>query len=526
MQWDSGSFSCFAKRSTAAELCAPAASDLTITPGAPNAAMHVSHRMRGLARGWRAVFESARLQAWALLAIALAVGAFMRFHQLQRFELTADEGASWLAASAPTARQVVEMERWVDPGKLAVYDLALHGWMRLFGDGVFAMRAMSGLLGTLTILLLFVVVREVCSFGEGFEDGTAELAGGFAALVLASNLAMSISARTVRMYPLLLDTELLQMVFFIRLHRKGGLVNYAGAACLTALAIAINFTAALFLAAEGLWIAGLVLARWFGLEKFSHLNPWHPAAAVSAGLVLLMPMARAAAGGSAAAVKLGAIDWIKPQELLWPLHVFRQELRGRWLRRMLLACAAFAVWRHWRSGAALITFVIVWVAGPMIAVTIVSWTMHPLEVRRYVLIAFLALFALAGLGMASFRNTVVQITLVVIVVYAGLRQSHSYLKGPPRFVAAWQEAAEAAAGYAAPGTKIVVFPFFAVDVIQYYLGPERRKVAEGGDEARCQRDTVAILSGFEITPPERIASIRRCYPRLVARLPEVEVRSQ
>lgn len=153
---------------------------------------------------------------------------------------------------------------------------------------------------------------------------------------------------------MLLDAELLQMVFFIRLHRKGGLVNYTGVACFTALAFAINFTTALFFAAEGAWIAGLAFARWFSLQKGSQLSALRPAVAVIAGLVSVVPMALAAAVGSAAAVKYGAIDWIKPQELLWPLHILSQELQGTWLRRMLLACAAFAVWLHWRSGAAIV----------------------------------------------------------------------------------------------------------------------------------------------------------------------------
>jgi hypothetical protein len=40
--------------------------------------------------------------------------------------MSGDEGASWASASAPSAEQVAKLERQLDPGKLALYDLILH----------------------------------------------------------------------------------------------------------------------------------------------------------------------------------------------------------------------------------------------------------------------------------------------------------------------------------------------------------------------------------------------------------------
>ena len=76
-------------------------------------------------------------------------------------ELSADEAASWAGAAAPDLRTVIERERSLDPGKLALYDLALHGWIALGGDGVGSMRAFSAVLGTLTIALVFAATREL-----------------------------------------------------------------------------------------------------------------------------------------------------------------------------------------------------------------------------------------------------------------------------------------------------------------------------------------------------------------------------
>src|SRR5206468_6347899 len=111
-----------------------------------------------LLRSWR----PAQLFAFVLLTAAVFLGAHYRFHRLARSDMSGDEGASWAAASAPSAEQVAKLERQLDPGKLALYDLILHEWIGVFGDSLFAMRALSAALGTVAIVLVFIAVREVC----------------------------------------------------------------------------------------------------------------------------------------------------------------------------------------------------------------------------------------------------------------------------------------------------------------------------------------------------------------------------
>ena len=111
----------------------------------------------------------------------------------------------------------------------------LHEWIGIFGDNLFAMRAMSATLGTIAIILLFVVVREVCrSLVDESATSVGEMAGAFAALVYATNLEMVLSDRIVRMYALVMCVELLQITFFVRAQRHGGILNYVGIAIFTA----------------------------------------------------------------------------------------------------------------------------------------------------------------------------------------------------------------------------------------------------------------------------------------------------
>ena len=114
----------------------------------------------------------------------------------------------------PDVRSIVVAKQRLDPGKLALYDLVLHEWIRVFGCSLFSMRAMSAALGIVAIVLVFAAVQEVCRcLGDEMAAATGEVAGAFAALIYATNVTTVLTDRTVRMYPLVMAAELLQITF-------------------------------------------------------------------------------------------------------------------------------------------------------------------------------------------------------------------------------------------------------------------------------------------------------------------------
>src|SRR6516162_8800348 len=108
-----------------------------------------------------------------LLIIAIALGGYLRFSDLGRLEMSDDEGASWAAAAAPSLSGVVTLQARLNPGKLAVHELALHWWMALFGNGVVAQRSLSAALGTISILIVFWIGWELNRPLPDSEDGDA-----------------------------------------------------------------------------------------------------------------------------------------------------------------------------------------------------------------------------------------------------------------------------------------------------------------------------------------------------------------
>jgi mannosyltransferase len=471
------------------------------------------------ASAWR----STRLFAFLLLLVAIAVGAHLRFHRLARFDMNGDEGASWAAASAPTAQQAVTIEQQLDPGKLALYDVVLHAWIGVFSDSLFAMRAMSAGLGTIAIVLVFVVVREVClSLADDSAAAIGDLAGAFAAVLYATNLEMVLSDRVVRMYPLVMCAELLQITFFVRAQRRGGTSNYVGIALFTAAMVASNFTSMFLIAAEALWLGWRLLATFWDAQS-RRLAVFRPGCALAAGIAILLSWLPGAFASSRDAVKLGAIDWVKLQPISWPYTTLRDATGNKTLFWVLVALAGFGVWREWRSAKLVVEFVAVWTLGPILAVMGVTYLIHPLEFPRYVLISFVGMFAFAALGAASVRSAVLRIALAILLMYLSVGPVHDWVRRPDQ--TAWRDATLLAAQRTMRGEQVLVFPPWCINVVRFYM-PRERRDAPVPMLDECGQAPVLILSGRDISPGKQIAAAEACFPRVIAKLNLVEVRAR
>ena len=480
----------------------------------------------------------ARTPALALLALALILGAGLRFYRLGRADLTADEAASWAGATAPDLRAVIERQRVLDPGKLALYDLALHGWIGLNGDGVGSMRAFSALLGTLAIALIFAVTRELLlDLGGAAVLRSAELGAAFAALIAAVNLTLVDQARTVRMYPLTLVLELAQVVCFLRAastraRGPGRVASLVGIAIFSALAIASNFTAAMLIAAEAMWLGWAALRRRGGAHASvgTGLHLLWPTLALGAGMALLGPMAPMAGRTSIAVVHAGVLDWSHLRPPWWPLEMLRSA-SGKAPFLLLLPLATYATYAMYEgrrtgrdgNGAAL-GFMLWWMLAPMAIVMAVSYTFTPFEEMRYVISSVAAFFILAGIGLAAIDDARLRLALLVLVVALSLDHvRREFTK--PQYVQ-WREATALALAAAAPGGTIAVMPAYAVNVVRYYLPLERRTSVEPAGEQCEMPQRVLLLSGQEVLTPARLAALRDCDPLVIGRLRLVEVRKR
>jgi len=455
-----------------------------------------------------------------MLAIAIAFGMALRFDRLDAVSMTADEGAAWAAAAQPVSR-LLQLQPHFDSGKLALYDLLLHYWIRIFGDSLRSMRGLSAAFGTISIVLMFVVLGELYgAFAEGYSN-TWNVAGGFGALLFATNLAIVQSERTARMYPLVTAAELAQIFFFVRAQHCRGVLNCILAAVFLALAIAANFTAMFLLVGEGVWIGYLLLARWRHWPGVQ-LQIAAPALSLALGVGLLLPFAPAALAASQAAIRGGALDWIRYQPPLgWFYHVLRDDTGNKSLFRLFLAFGAIGIWRHWSKAPLVQMFLVAAIVGPFAAVATLSLLRRPMMVDRYVSLALIAFLGLAATGAAALRSKTVRVLAFLLIVWLSARA----LKHSSGFWVDWKKAAAIACAMSSADARIGVVPQYAVNVVRYHLPAERRPLAFGLD-SRCGNSQILILSPGHLIPSAYISELNACYPRLLGQATRVEVRAR
>ena len=427
--------------------------------------------------------------------------------------MSPDEGASWAAASAPTAAEVIARQPALNPGELPVHDLLLHAWIALFGSSLAAIRALSAAFGVASILLVYLVVCELLEESALTRDDI-KLVAGLSALLFAVNLVTIKYSHEARMYPLMLAAILAQVAMLLRALRVGGLANYAAVVLLTALAIASNFAALLIPATEGLWLLNVIARAGWRPDNAKARRAWVIAIALAAAGLILVPRLfsslHAASAGS-----LGG--WRKLPAWYEPFALFNKAT-GSFAFPILAALAIWAVIRGWRSAHDSIAFALLWMWAPPIMMVAASYTIAPVFVERYALSCFVPFFILAALGIFELPGDLLRVGALALAVAFSLGHIVSYDRKPHD--AQYREAIAAADSALKPGEVMTVVPSYAIQVLRYYLPTDQLDRAVRYDPSA---PAAVLIVGDQNLAPGAAQSYRNVYPQVVARLRGVTV---
>ncbi len=456
------------------------------------------------AAGERAA-DSGKSSAFALLAFAIVIGGLLRLVNLGASEMTPDEAASWAAAAAPTVADAVRRQAVLNPGKLAAYELVLHGWIRLFGSDVTAMRTLSALLGIVAITLVFWVARELLAL-SGQSTVDIDYAAALSALIFAVTLTMLRFARESRMYPLLIAAILAETGFLLRAHRRGGIANYAAVSVFTAIAIAANFNAVFAIAAQGLW---LLLSR----EGRRGGIPYKPLAALVLGAAALLPVLAGAVANSVGAMDQGALDWIAPPKLS-ELFSFFNRGTGTLPFPVLLALAVWGAVSQWSRLRDSIVFALFWMYGPVLLLYVMSLTVTPLLVERYALSSFVPFFILASVGIAACPSRRMRAGAIALTVALSIGHAAPFLLKPPSLQ--WRHAADLIRTDV-PNATIAVAPSYGANVLIYYLPRSDRYNVTGLTADSCAKSSLLLLWDHALEGPsgKQARACRPSFPRVI-----------
>ena len=459
---------------------------------------------------------------------ALAVGGFFRFADLGALEMSADEGASWAAASASSVADVIARQPVLNPGELPIHDLMLHGWIGLFGESLIAMRAISALLGVVSIALVYFVSRELFFSEPGTESRAAEskLSGdvvtsvaALAALIFAVNLVTIKYSREARMYPVMLAAVLAQIGMFLRALRLGGLANCVVVATLTALAIGANFSALLIPVTEAVWLVYVAMKTRDRADIPQMKRASVVAAALAAGGLILAPKLFSTLHAASALNAAGSvIGWRKPPSISAPIALFNKA-SGSFAFPVLAALAIWGAVRGWRRVRDGVAFALLWMWLPPVMMVVASYAIAPVFVERYALSCFVPFFILIAIGIFAMPNESMRFGALAIALALSIGHIVSYTRKPHD--AQYREAVAAADAALKPGEVATVLPPYAIDVVRYYLPAARRDRAVRF-EGSSTNPAVLIL-GDQNLAPDVAESYRKDYPRTIARLRGVTV---
>lgn len=210
------------------------------------------------------------LGSWPLLSI-IVLALVLRVINLAGRPLWYDEAFAVLYAEKSFATMLYGTVTRVEGAAADVHPLffysTLHAWMRAFGQSPVAVRALSVLLGTATVAMVYPLVRRL------FDQRT----GLAAAFILAIAPFHIYYSQEARMYALLGLAAVTTTYFFVRAWADGGWGSWLAFGILGAVTLYAHNLGFMFVAGLDLWVLWVWLRpggdRWrnFRPLALSHL---------------------------------------------------------------------------------------------------------------------------------------------------------------------------------------------------------------------------------------------------------------
>jgi mannosyltransferase len=178
----------------------------------------------------------------AALAVIVGVGALLRFGTLgvQHF---------WLDEAVTAGLLRLDLDdmlgtMWTTESTPPLYYMLARAWVLVFGTGEVGLRALSALLGTLTIPVVYAIGATLGS----------RRAGLIAAALTAVSPALVWYSQEARSYALVILLSALSLLFAARAVTRGSGRDVASWAASAALAILSHYFAVFLVAGEALWL--------------------------------------------------------------------------------------------------------------------------------------------------------------------------------------------------------------------------------------------------------------------------------
>jgi mannosyltransferase len=390
------------------------------------------------------------------LALIVLVGSLSRFMGLGRESIWLDEATSIIIARMNLPSVVAWAAGDIHP---PLYYLALHFWL-LLGESEFAIRALSALLGVLTIVVVYALANEVCGPRVGF----------LSALLLALSPLHIWYSQETRMYVMVAALSLLAsylMLLALRRQQKRYWLGYVLASVLALYTHYFALFAVLFqnlFALYWLWRNGSNLWRRWLLAQLGIallFSPWLP--------ILYHQVTTGGGGWVERSVGRPTLYALLDTWLYFSIGLDSQ-LYPVMLRRvaylLFTVCILAALLRmRFERDREGVLFCLAYVAFPVVTVWLLSQA-KPMYSIRYLLLFLPPYCILVAKGINSLRWNGASIAVALFLVLTMLVGNWNTWRIEQN--ADWRGVASHVLGQAQPGDVVVFSPRWNEKPFDYY----------------------------------------------------------
>jgi mannosyltransferase len=414
-----------------------------------------------------------------LLAGALALAAGLRFTALDARGWWRDEAVTVELLRLPFGellRTIPDSE-----GTPPLYYILAWGWSRVFGDSEVGLRSFSALVGTLTVLVVYLAGRELLS----------RRAGIVAAYLAASSPLLVWHDQDARSYALLVLLSALSFLFFVRLLSAPTSADATGFAMASILALATHYFAVFLIFSQVVWLLATSRTRRRAVV---------PSFAIGAAGLALVPLALA---------QRGSVSWVaevpRARRIVEIAQHFLVGPQPPWevpvtllAGLLLLAALALLVLRGSdRERRAVIPAVVVGTAALLVPLVLAFGGLDYV-LSRNVIVAWTPLALVVAAGLVVRRAGALGILVAAAIVVPGAGVVASTASTPKFGVEDWRGAARALGPPPPSGRVIVLWPGVGADPFLLYRPQARRLPAAGASVS----EVVLVTFGSRRSDPE------------------------
>jgi mannosyltransferase len=397
----------------------------------------------------------------AALAAVLALGAAIRFHQLDHESLWTDEVLSvelarrpWPALLAATA----------EDGHPPLYVALLRVWTGALGESESAVRSLSAAIGVATLAAFFALAFRLLSTRAAL----------IATLLLACAPYHVYYSQEARNYALLLLLTVLSYLGLLAWDERPTPARAAAYVAATVLLLYTHVFGFFVWAAQLLWIA--IRARERGDWRARLLPP------IAIGVLLLPWIAAPWTALLLRQTSAHTTSLRLTRPTVWSLVTSAYQFAGSPLNAViLLPAAALEVYHSLttREARARITLLLLWAALPQLIPFVISQLAVPIYITRATIVTLPVLYLLAAARLARLDGRW-QGALVSIAVLGSVGVQALYFQGHTK--EQWREVASAVDARARPGDVVLFDAGYGRRGFDHYShAPGLRKIGIAND---------------------------------------------